>query len=171
MIKRTLTTLALFAVATLASSALADTKSASTQVTLDVLPDCTISATDMDLGIYNSRTGANGNATVRVKCNTDYNVAYSGFSGNLTHTVVGTEKIPYTVSYTKNGGSSSALGTLVSPATGVFVAQTNVLTGSSATIFYDDYLLTGNVGTGLWKLAGTYQELITFTLNFGLTPR
>ncbi len=164
MIKRTLATLALF---TLVSSALADTKSASTQVTLNVLPDCTISSTDMDLGIYNIRTGASGTATVRVKCNTDYTVAYSGFSGILTHTVVNTETIPYTVNYAKNGGSSSALATLVSPATGVFVAQTNVLTGSGL-LQYDDYLLTGAVASGLWKLAGTYQEVISFTMTFGL---
>jgi hypothetical protein len=164
MIKHTLATFAVFA---LASSALADTKSASTQVTLSVLPDCSVSSTDMDMGIYNARTGASGTATVQVKCNTDYNVAYSGFSGILTHTVVNTETIPYTVAYTKNGGSSSALATLVSPASGVFVAQTNVLTGSGL-LQYDSYLLTGAVASGLWKLAGTYKETITFTMTFGL---
>ena len=166
MIKRTISTLALFA---LVSSALADTKSASTQVTLQVLPDCTISATDMDLGVYNIRTGASGTATVRVKCNTDYGVTYSGFSGNLTHTIVSTEQIPYTISYTKNGVlPSSSLATLVSPATGVFVAPNSTLTGPSATVFYDDYLLTGVVASGFWKLAGTYQELITFNMTFNL---
>jgi spore coat protein U-like protein len=166
MIKRTLATLAVLA---LASSALADTKSASTQVSLTVLPDCTISSTDMDLGIYNARTGASGTSTVRVKCNMDYEVLYSGFSGNLTHTIVNTETVPYTVAYTKNGGSSSALATLVSPATGDFVpyAFPGVLTGANGNQ-YDEYLLTGNVASGLWKLAGTYQELITFTLNFNL---
>jgi hypothetical protein len=164
MIKRTLATLAVLA---LTSSALADTKSASTQVTLNVLPDCTISSTDMDLGIYNARTGASGTATVRVKCNDLYDVAYSGFSGILTHTVVNTETIPYTVSYTKNGSLVGALAPLVSPATGIFVASTNVLTGSGL-LQYDDYVLTGTVASGLWKLAGTYQEIITFDMEFAL---
>jgi hypothetical protein len=33
---------------------------------------------------------------------------------------------------------------------------------------YDSYLLTGAVASGLWKLAGTYKETITFTMTFGL---
>ncbi len=164
MIKHTITTLALFA---LVSSALADTKNATTQVTLTVLPDCTISATDMDLGLYNIRTGATGTATVRVKCNDFYAVDYSGFTGLLTHTVVNTQTIPYTVSYTKNGSPVGALAPLVSPAVGAFVADTNVLTGSGL-LQYDDYVLTGNVASGLWKFSGNYQEVINFDLFFGL---
>lgn len=164
MIKRTLTTLALFA---LVSSALADTKSATTQVTLNVLPDCTISATDMDLGIYNSRTGASGTATVRVKCNTDYGVTYSGFSGQLSHTIVPSEKIPYTISYTKNGTPVGALAPLAPLAFGDLVPYSfpGTLTGNGVNQ-YDDYVLTGAVASGIWDFSGTYKELITFDLNF-----
>lgn len=165
MIKRTITTLALFA---LVSSALADTKSATTQASMDFLADCTISATDMDMGIYNSRTGATGSSVLRVKCNDVYSVRYFDFTGVLTGS---NDTIPYTVSYTKGLlGAVTPMPVIAPPLPGNIVNSTVVVTGSNG-LQYDDYFFTGVVAPGLWKPAGAYTDLITFTMSFNLVSR
>lgn len=157
------------------SSALADTKSASTQVSLTYLPECNISATDIDMGIYNSSTGATGEGIATIKCNTEFFAYYSGFTSNLTK---GLDQIPYNLSYSiywsrfprlidQPDSASKAdrafewgnIGTDYLP------TQPNSA-GSNPTIYY----LHAKVDPGLWKPAGTYSEIVTFNLDFPISP-
>ncbi len=170
MIKRTLTTLALFA---LVSSALADTKSATTQASLAYLPDCSISATDIDMGIYNSRTGASGTGIVRIKCNTEFFVSYSGFTGNLKK---GTDLIPYSLTDTTYFQSLIGIKNIDKLDTALikdrwfdygFIRPVDQALSDIPTPV-DGFIhnLKAVVAPGLWKPSGTYNEVLTFTLEF-----
>jgi len=149
--------------------ALAETRTASTQVTLTVLPDCSISATDMDLGVYNARTGATGTATVRVKCNVNADVTFAPNRSNNSQRVLkgpGNSEIPYLMEYFlppkqnelgfDNPFANVDFGN--TETTGVFFVK-STSQGSS-------FLLRGTVAPGLWKPAGQYTDLITFTMTY-----
>jgi hypothetical protein len=172
MIKRTFATLAVLA---LASSALADSKTASTQASLSYLPECNISTSDIDMGIYNSRTGATGEGIATIKCNTEFFAYYSGFTGNLTK---GIDQIPYGLSYSiywsflprlidQPDSASKAARAFEwgNINTNYLPTQPNSV-GSNPTIYY----LHANVAPGLWKPAGTYSEIVTFNLDFPISP-
>ncbi|AZI44099.1 hypothetical protein EHF33_14390 [Deinococcus psychrotolerans] len=135
----------------------------STPVTAQYLPSCGLSATDLDFGIYNSRVGASGMATVQVTCNTSYSVTYSGFSGQLKR---GGERIGYTLTAQKVGGLGAAL-TLKANCLGLcdLVQTSSALTGNGSAL-YDRYTLVGAVPALQTAPAGTYSDTVTFTLNY-----
>jgi hypothetical protein len=156
----------------LTSSALAATKTASTEAALGVLPDCQISATDIDMGIYNSRTGASGTGTVVIKCNTPWAAFYSGFTGNLTK---GADTIPYTLNDQVywNAPDLRAIDLTDSvPLADRWLDYGNpnsVFVPTPPNTFITDptvHHLIATVTPGLWKPAGTYSEIVSFTLEF-----
>jgi hypothetical protein len=168
MLKPTFVALTVLA---LTSSAFAAT-TASTQASLGYLPDCQISATDIDMGIYNARTGANGTGTVVIKCNTPWAAFYSGFTGDLKK---GADTIPYTlkdqiywnapilidINLTDSAPKADRWLDYGNP-NSVFVPTPPNTFISDPTVHH----LIANVAPGLWKPAGTYSEIVTFTLEF-----
>ncbi len=177
---------ALFTLATLAltSSALADTKSASTQASLSLLTECTISATDMDLGVYNARTGASGTAHAKVSCNTqDATVFVDGNDSILgtdipnfgiicTRTLRGVSNtIPYYFeialpTYRSIISPTNQFGNTRFGATASFGGAS---WSDSLVLHNADFLLTGTVAPGFWKPAGQYTDLVTITLTYNPT--
>lgn len=160
----------------------ADSKPASSQASLDFLPDCTISATDMDLGIYNARTGANGTSTLNVKCNSTYLVRYTGYTGKLTK---GTDHINYRLAFT--GRDQFAAGATPNPQVDLeltkdgafqyfglqnfinfFINNFDPALGAISEPTGDIYVFKGSVLPNQWVPAGTYQETVVFTLDFPL---
>jgi len=170
------------AAALTASAALAETKTASTQVSLSVLPDCTISATDVDLGVYNARTGASGTGTIKLTCNVknmklsisqSQTAKFTGPTGGAGRafelgrqlTGPGGSTIDYAarvslpdylsvvdfgsnrsyIALTPNGSTPAGL---VNPLQGVLLK------------------ISASVAPGLWKPAGQYTDLITYTLDY-----
>jgi hypothetical protein len=162
----------LSAVLALAGTALAATTS-STEASLGVLPDCSVSATDIDMGIYNSRTGATGTGTVRVKCNTEFFVSYSGFTGNLKK---GADLIPYTLTdaaYFQPIIGPKPIDQLDSAPIsarwfdyGFLRPPNNQLADIPTPVNGFIHTLTATVAPGLWKPAGSYNEILTFTMEF-----
>jgi len=153
----------------LGSVALADSRTASTQVTLTVLPDCSLSATDMDLGVYNFRTGASGTATVRVKCNVNADVTFSPNRANNSQRILngpGGSQIPYHLQELLPPAQND-IG-FDNPFANVDFSNTDT-TGSftvKSTSQGSSFLLRGTVAPGLWKPAGQYTDLITFTMTY-----
>jgi hypothetical protein len=154
----------------------ADSKTASSQASLGVLPDCTISATDMDMGIYNSRTGASGTSTVRVKCNSTYVVKYTGYTGTLKK---GTDQVNYVLRF--SGPSQPAFGNvnvqsnleLTKDGSFQYPGVLNFLNfyyqggyGQITSPTGDIYSFSGTASIGQWVPAGTYQETVGFVLEF-----
>jgi hypothetical protein len=164
----------LSAVLALAGSALAATTS-STEASLSVLPDCSISATDIDMGIYNSRTGASGTGTVRVKCNTEFFVSYSGFTGNLQGS---SDQIPYTLTdaaYFQPTIGPKPIDQLDSAPIaarwfdyGFLRPPNNQLADIPTPVNGFIHNLTAVAAPGLWKPAGAYSEILTFDMVFPL---
>jgi len=168
------------AAALTASAALAETKTASSQVSLSVLPDCTISATDIDLGVYNFRTGASGSGTVRVKCNvpnaalvfgtnpasSDYSFgSNTSMTVNRTLTGPGAATIPYQAkfSFAPNVAGQQPVNFEGVSVTGVgSIGYTNVHNNLNNI----DLPVVATVAPGLWKPAGQYTDLIVYTLNY-----
>ncbi len=187
MLKRAI--LALSTVILVSGVGYADTKTASSQVSLDYLPDCTISATDMDLGLYNFRTGASGTSTLRVKCNTSYLVTYTGYTSFLNK---GLDQVSYRMAYT--GPALSLFGTTlpqvdvelttdgdsrvgipgVANFINLFFDPSLFILGQIPPGFFgnitsetgDLYAFSGVVDPGQWVPAGSYQETVTFELEF-----
>ncbi|AZI44100.1 hypothetical protein EHF33_14395 [Deinococcus psychrotolerans] len=170
------------AAALAASAALADTKTASSQVSLSVLPDCTISATDIDLGVYNFRTGASGSGTVRVKCNvSDAQLVFgttppsdsaafgSGTSMTVNRTLTGPSAatIPYQAKFSF---APNVPGQQLINFEGVSVKGVGSLgyLGLHNDLNNIDLPVVATVAPGLWKPAGQYTDLIVYTLNYNM---
>lgn len=164
----------------LASGALAETKTASSRVTLSVLPDCTISATDIDLGVYNYRTGANGAGTVRVKCNVpnadlvlgvdpaSQSITNKDFSSITTSRLLtgpNNATIPYLAAFTLPPNKPGE-----QPINFAGVSVNGVGSVGSLNIQNDlngvDLPVNVTVAAGLWKPAGQYVDTINYVLNY-----
>jgi spore coat protein U-like protein len=159
----------------------ADSKPASSQASMDFLPDCTISATDMDLGVYNARTGASGTSTLNIKCNSSYLVRYTGYTGKLTK---GANQINYRLAFT--GRDEFATGSptpqvdreLTKDGSFQYFGLENFINfylndfdppfGDITLPTGDVYAFTGSVTPNQWVSAGNYQETVVFTLDFPL---
>jgi hypothetical protein len=163
------------------SIAQGQTKTATSEASLSVLPDCTISATDLDLGVYNYRTGASGIAMVRVNCNiknvsvlmlnNDNFQSYTSANLFRTRGVVfgrtlssGSDQLPYSVEISTSGtGINRGFNVLFG---GIVNGQVFNL-GFINTAFQDtDLLLKAKVAPGIWKPSGIYQDLIQIELEF-----
>jgi spore coat protein U-like protein len=175
-----LVTLALLVLGILPSSALAATKAASSQTSLSVLTECTISATDLDLGIYNFRTGASGTAHTKVSCNTPDAVV----DVQNNDAFIGANSVTNSVTFARTlTGASDTIPYQFEiahpfPVFGLGFGQTEWggIVGGTALgwactdcVFHNsDFVLTGTVAPGLWKPAGLYSEIVTITLTYNL---
>lgn len=153
----------LIALGVVLSTSLATAASETTPMSAEYEPACGLSASDLDFGLYNPRVGASGTATVQVTCNTEYSVAYSGFSGQLRQ---GSSQVAYSLSVQQSGVTGPAPTLAANCLRDCFlVPPTHTLTGDG-TVLYDRYLLSGMVPPAQSVPAGTYSESITFTLTY-----
>jgi hypothetical protein len=153
---------------------------ASTEASLDVIPDCSISATDIDMGIYNSRTGANGTGTVRIKCNVDFRVRNFGYTERLIGDSV---NIPYNITYSGTNilGSKQLRRSVPGNNKRKFIKgcfdpfSCNDLSDNDRNVIvptgvgndaFNTYILDAVVDPGLWVPAGQYSQIINFEMEF-----
>jgi spore coat protein U-like protein len=172
--------LTLSALLTATSSAFAATE-ASSQASLAVLTECTISATDMDLGLYNARTGASGTAHAKVSCNTPdatvfvqgnasfvgYN--FSNFGAIFNRTLTGaSDTIPYQFEIA-NPNPVFVTGFGYTEWGGLVGVSPDGWSCNGCVFHNSDFVLTGTVAPGFWKPAGQYTDLVTITLTYNPT--
>jgi spore coat protein U-like protein len=149
----------------LAGAAQAATKTASFQVSANVVTNCVISATDLALGTFDGTNDLASNSTITVSCTngTDYVVDLStGSAGNFTaRTLQNSGTSLFYNLYTANdyltvwGDDSPGTGNLGGTGTGM--ANTDTLT------VYGQLLASDNTGP---IDAGAYVDSITATITY-----
>jgi len=150
----------------MAGAAQAGTKTTTFQVTTTVTDNCTISATDLDLGLFDGSTVRTSTSTITVNCTsgTTYDVDLSpGASGDALNRKMydGTAFLDYNL-YT-DGSYGTVWGNdlggtgrpVTTPGAGMAVAQTLTVHGRLP--------LTAN---NLAAEAGNYADTITATITY-----